>query len=48
MAVVYREGDFGIFYDHPDERRCPQPEKRAGAAHGDGLRYADYVARADR
>ena len=47
-AVIYRESDLGVFYDHPDERRCPQPEECAGTAHGDSLRHTDYVARADR
>ncbi len=22
-AVIYRKGDLGVFYDHPDERRSP-------------------------
>ena len=47
LAVFDGQKDFRILDDHAEQRRHPQPEHRAVAAHGDRLRRADDVARAD-
>ena len=48
FPVLDGERDLGILDDHAEQRREPQPEHRAVAAEGDGLRGADDVASADR
>ena len=48
FPVLDGECDLGILDDHAEQRREPQPEHRAVAAEGDGLRGADDIAGADR
>ena len=47
LAELDGKQNLGILDDHAEQRRDPQPEHRAVAAHGDRLRRADDVARAD-